>query len=144
MVPSSADPRGHWNRCKVNPAACNTNQLTALQGVHFLPILTFKSVSSFSTVILIRTSKHLYVIFQISGAIWLLLFIHFTNLQEEMGCSSIHVLLIAKVSHKIHGLLLTPREYTIRYSFRHPWLAYFVHLKWLRLLIHKELYDMII
>ncbi|KAL5567982.1 hypothetical protein UlMin_024557 [Ulmus minor] len=31
LVPPSADPRGHWNRCKVNPAACNTNQLTTLQ-----------------------------------------------------------------------------------------------------------------
>ncbi|KAL6127711.1 hypothetical protein ACLB2K_071074 [Fragaria x ananassa] len=32
LVPPSADPRGHWNRCKLDPAACNPAQLTVLQG----------------------------------------------------------------------------------------------------------------
>ncbi|KAM7272472.1 hypothetical protein ACFE04_027135 [Oxalis oulophora] len=31
LVPPSADPHGHWNRCKVNPAACNPEQLAVLQ-----------------------------------------------------------------------------------------------------------------
>nr|GLL28173.1 pectin acetylesterase 9 isoform X6 [Ipomoea trifida] len=32
LVPPSADPRGHWNHCKLNPAACNPLQLRTLQG----------------------------------------------------------------------------------------------------------------
>ncbi|XP_031394654.1 pectin acetylesterase 9 isoform X2 [Punica granatum] len=32
LVPPSADPRGHWNRCKVNAAACNAAQIQILQG----------------------------------------------------------------------------------------------------------------
>lgn len=32
LVPPSADMHGHWNRCKLNPAACNTNQIHILQG----------------------------------------------------------------------------------------------------------------
>lgn len=32
LVPPSADPRGHWNRCKLNPAACNAHQIDVLQG----------------------------------------------------------------------------------------------------------------
>lgn len=32
LVPPSADPRGHWNRCKLNPAACDPDQLDILQG----------------------------------------------------------------------------------------------------------------
>ncbi|XP_031281075.1 pectin acetylesterase 9 [Pistacia vera] len=32
LVPPSADLRGHWNHCKLNPAACNTNQIDVLQG----------------------------------------------------------------------------------------------------------------
>ncbi|PSS32383.1 Pectin acetylesterase [Actinidia chinensis var. chinensis] len=31
LVPPSADLQGHWNRCKLNPIACNTNQLDNLQ-----------------------------------------------------------------------------------------------------------------
>ncbi|PSS34314.1 Pectin acetylesterase [Actinidia chinensis var. chinensis] len=31
LVPPSADLHGHWNHCKLNPAACNTNQLDILQ-----------------------------------------------------------------------------------------------------------------
>ncbi|XP_057473509.1 pectin acetylesterase 9-like [Actinidia eriantha] len=31
LVPPSADLHGHWNRCKLNPVACNTNQLDNLQ-----------------------------------------------------------------------------------------------------------------
>uniref|UniRef100_A0A2N9GFQ5 Pectin acetylesterase n=1 Tax=Fagus sylvatica TaxID=28930 RepID=A0A2N9GFQ5_FAGSY len=33
LVPPSADPHGHWNRCKLNPAACNANQIESLQGL---------------------------------------------------------------------------------------------------------------
>ncbi|CAJ2630008.1 unnamed protein product [Trifolium pratense] len=32
LVPPSADPRGHWNHCKVNPAACTPDQIDTLQG----------------------------------------------------------------------------------------------------------------
>ncbi|XP_028077460.1 pectin acetylesterase 9-like [Camellia sinensis] len=32
LVPPSADLSGHWNHCKLNPAACNTNQTNILQG----------------------------------------------------------------------------------------------------------------
>ncbi|KAM0949524.1 putative pectinacetylesterase/NOTUM [Dioscorea sansibarensis] len=32
FVPPSADPRGVWNRCKLNPAACSSIQLLILQG----------------------------------------------------------------------------------------------------------------
>ncbi|GFY83336.1 pectinacetylesterase family protein [Actinidia rufa] len=31
LVPPSADLQGRWNRCKLNPIACNTNQLDNLQ-----------------------------------------------------------------------------------------------------------------
>ncbi|XP_050139005.1 pectin acetylesterase 9-like [Malus sylvestris] len=31
LVPPLADPRGHWNRCKLNPAECNPDQLNTLQ-----------------------------------------------------------------------------------------------------------------
>ncbi|KAH7557648.1 hypothetical protein JRO89_XS11G0196800 [Xanthoceras sorbifolium] len=32
LVPPSADLRGHWNRCKLNPAACSAYQIDVLQG----------------------------------------------------------------------------------------------------------------
>lgn len=32
FVPPSADPHGHWNRCKLNPAACSPEQMDTLQG----------------------------------------------------------------------------------------------------------------
>ncbi|KAF5732364.1 hypothetical protein HS088_TW18G01058 [Tripterygium wilfordii] len=32
LVPPQADPRGLWSRCKLNPAACNPNQIMILQG----------------------------------------------------------------------------------------------------------------
>ncbi|XP_028094818.1 pectin acetylesterase 9-like, partial [Camellia sinensis] len=32
LVPPSADLSGHWNHCRLNPAACNTNQTNILQG----------------------------------------------------------------------------------------------------------------
>ncbi|GAU32392.1 hypothetical protein TSUD_44350, partial [Trifolium subterraneum] len=31
LVPPSADPRGHWNHCKLNPAACTPDQIDTLQ-----------------------------------------------------------------------------------------------------------------
>ncbi|KAK1366594.1 Pectin acetylesterase [Heracleum sosnowskyi] len=33
FVPPSADPHGHWNRCKLNPAACSPAQIDTLQGL---------------------------------------------------------------------------------------------------------------
>ncbi|XP_020210009.1 pectin acetylesterase 9 [Cajanus cajan] len=32
LVPPSADLRGYWNRCKLNPAACTPDQINTLQG----------------------------------------------------------------------------------------------------------------
>ncbi|XP_030936820.1 pectin acetylesterase 9 isoform X2 [Quercus lobata] len=32
LVPNSADPHGHWNRCKQDPAACDASQIETLQG----------------------------------------------------------------------------------------------------------------
>ncbi|KAK1266415.1 hypothetical protein QJS04_geneDACA000416 [Acorus gramineus] len=32
FVPSSTDMRGHWNRCKLNPAACTPDEIMILQG----------------------------------------------------------------------------------------------------------------
>ncbi|KAI5652800.1 hypothetical protein M9H77_29987 [Catharanthus roseus] len=32
LVPPSADPRGHWSHCKLNPLACNPGQINILQG----------------------------------------------------------------------------------------------------------------
>ncbi|CAK9163340.1 unnamed protein product [Ilex paraguariensis] len=32
LVPPSADLVGHWNHCKLNPAACSTDQINILQG----------------------------------------------------------------------------------------------------------------
>ncbi|XP_044469074.1 pectin acetylesterase 9 [Mangifera indica] len=32
LVPPSADLRGHWKHCKLNPAECNTDQIDILQG----------------------------------------------------------------------------------------------------------------
>ncbi|KVI10106.1 Pectinacetylesterase [Cynara cardunculus var. scolymus] len=36
LVPPSADPHGHWNRCKVNPQACSPDQMALLQGGIFI------------------------------------------------------------------------------------------------------------
>ncbi|XP_022724546.1 pectin acetylesterase 9 isoform X4 [Durio zibethinus] len=33
LIPPSADLHGHWNRCKLNPAMCNANQINVLQGL---------------------------------------------------------------------------------------------------------------
>ncbi|CAK9169507.1 unnamed protein product [Ilex paraguariensis] len=33
LVPPSADLVGHWNHCKLNPAACSTDQINILQGL---------------------------------------------------------------------------------------------------------------
>ncbi|XP_074349172.1 pectin acetylesterase 9 isoform X2 [Apium graveolens] len=33
FVPPSADPHGHWNHCKLNPAACSPAQIDTLQGL---------------------------------------------------------------------------------------------------------------
>ncbi|MBA0689957.1 hypothetical protein Goari_007658, partial [Gossypium aridum] len=33
LVPPSADLHGHWNRCKLDPAACSAYQISVLQGL---------------------------------------------------------------------------------------------------------------
>ncbi|XP_021301207.1 pectin acetylesterase 9-like isoform X1 [Herrania umbratica] len=33
LVPPSSDLHGRWNRCKLNPAACNASQINVLQGL---------------------------------------------------------------------------------------------------------------
>ncbi|XP_042505727.1 pectin acetylesterase 9 isoform X2 [Macadamia integrifolia] len=35
LVPPSADLRGHWNRCKLNPSSCTPSQITILQGFRY-------------------------------------------------------------------------------------------------------------
>jgi len=35
-VPNSADPHGHWNRCKQDPAACDASQIETLQGYYLI------------------------------------------------------------------------------------------------------------
>ncbi|ONK71776.1 uncharacterized protein A4U43_C04F12270 [Asparagus officinalis] len=35
FVPPSADPRGHWNHCKLNPAECTGDQINILQGFRY-------------------------------------------------------------------------------------------------------------
>ncbi|KAK4283075.1 hypothetical protein QN277_000070 [Acacia crassicarpa] len=41
LVPPSSDLRGHWNHCKMNPAACTPDQIGVLQGFrnHMLAVL---------------------------------------------------------------------------------------------------------
>ncbi|KAJ1391039.1 Tripeptidyl-peptidase II domain [Sesbania bispinosa] len=41
LVPPSADMHGHWNHCKLNPAACTPDQINTLQGfrLHMLAAL---------------------------------------------------------------------------------------------------------
>lgn len=43
FVPPSADLRGHWNRCKLNPAACTTDEINILQGFRYKMLLALKS-----------------------------------------------------------------------------------------------------
>ncbi|KAF8413163.1 hypothetical protein HHK36_001138 [Tetracentron sinense] len=42
LVPPSADLRGHWNRCKLNPAACTPNQINILQGFRHEMLATLR------------------------------------------------------------------------------------------------------
>ncbi|KAI4351726.1 hypothetical protein L6164_006052 [Bauhinia variegata] len=42
LVPPSADPRGHWNHCKLNPKACNPSQLNKLQGFRHYMLATLR------------------------------------------------------------------------------------------------------
>ena len=46
LVPTSADPHGVWNHCKINPAECSPNQMDILQG-HFC-FLAFLQWSRFA------------------------------------------------------------------------------------------------
>ncbi|KAK4743589.1 hypothetical protein SAY87_009901 [Trapa incisa] len=45
LVPPSSDPRGHWNRCKLNATTCNASQIQILQGFRndMIGALTFLS-----------------------------------------------------------------------------------------------------
>ncbi|XP_047342233.1 pectin acetylesterase 9-like [Impatiens glandulifera] len=43
LVPPSADPKGHWYHCKVNPEQCNINQINILQGFRHDMIDALKS-----------------------------------------------------------------------------------------------------
>ncbi|PON90850.1 Pectinacetylesterase/NOTUM [Trema orientale] len=43
LVPPSADPHGHWNHCKLDPAACDANQTAILQGFRRDMIVTMFS-----------------------------------------------------------------------------------------------------
>lgn len=40
MVPPSSDLHGHWNRCKLDPAACDKYQIETLQGYSTIHSLT--------------------------------------------------------------------------------------------------------
>ncbi|KAJ6808465.1 pectin acetylesterase 9 isoform X2 [Iris pallida] len=42
-VPPYVDPRGHWSRCKSNPAACTPAQIGVLQGLRAQMLLALKS-----------------------------------------------------------------------------------------------------
>ena len=35
-MPNSADPHGHWNCCKQDPAACDASQIETLQGYYLI------------------------------------------------------------------------------------------------------------
>lgn len=35
LAPPSADLHGHWNKCRLNPAACTADQIAILQGPYF-------------------------------------------------------------------------------------------------------------
>ncbi|KAF3432976.1 hypothetical protein FNV43_RR24078 [Rhamnella rubrinervis] len=48
LVPPSADPRGHWSRCKQNPAECRPNQIDTLQGFRQDMLLALRSFYNLS------------------------------------------------------------------------------------------------
>ncbi|KAK8709250.1 hypothetical protein V6N13_060275 [Hibiscus sabdariffa] len=49
LVPPSADLQGHWNGCKLNPAACDANQIDVLQGMRHDMLAALKSFYKNST-----------------------------------------------------------------------------------------------
>lgn len=59
-MPPSSDLHGHWNHCKLNPAACDENQIETLQGyspIHSLTIIIHSWLSS------IKSSGIAYITF---------------------------------------------------------------------------------
>ncbi|KAK6936836.1 Pectinacetylesterase/NOTUM [Dillenia turbinata] len=48
LVPPLSDPKGHWNHCKFNPAACNTSQINVLQGFRQDMLAALKSFLQYS------------------------------------------------------------------------------------------------
>lgn len=42
LVPPSADPHGHWNHCKKDPAACTPTEINTLQGFRLSMIAALK------------------------------------------------------------------------------------------------------
>ncbi|MFS8013604.1 putative pectinacetylesterase/NOTUM [Helianthus anomalus] len=43
LVPPSADPHGHWNRCKLNPKACSADQISLLHAFRFEMLTAVRS-----------------------------------------------------------------------------------------------------
>ncbi|KAJ0842553.1 putative pectinacetylesterase/NOTUM [Helianthus annuus] len=43
LVPPSADPHGHWNRCKLNPKACSADQISRLHAFRFEMLTAVRS-----------------------------------------------------------------------------------------------------
>ncbi|KAF5480419.1 hypothetical protein F2P56_001171 [Juglans regia] len=48
LVPSSSDLHGHWNHCKLNPAACDETQIETLQGFRRDMLLTLRVFFKYS------------------------------------------------------------------------------------------------
>ncbi|XP_041005815.1 pectin acetylesterase 9 [Juglans microcarpa x Juglans regia] len=48
LVPPSSDLHGHWNHCKLNPAACDENQIETLQGFRRDMLLTLRVFFKYS------------------------------------------------------------------------------------------------
>ncbi|CAN6300202.1 unnamed protein product [Urochloa humidicola] len=44
FVPPSSDPRGQWNRCKMDPGACSTTQIATLQGLRSAMLTSLKQI----------------------------------------------------------------------------------------------------
>lgn len=49
-MPHSADPHGHWNRCKQDPAACDASQIETLQGYYLILSLNEYKQASLSSI----------------------------------------------------------------------------------------------
>lgn len=49
LVPPSADLNGEWSHCKLNPAACDVNQIETLQGFRRDMLLTLRVFNKYSS-----------------------------------------------------------------------------------------------